>query len=142
MRGVASGAPPDPHPQALPFSRGSYGAIEHSARHLHILHVLQQPNKKHFKAQLPAVPTLFHLSNADKTVTEVPERLTRGAAAHLLPAPPQTSAQTMSLYVLGQFTINLCELHQQIHHHSDREATIQAEGGAANEKIRRRNGEN
>lgn len=78
----ASPGPPPP-----PFTRGSYKAIEHSARHLHILHVLQQPHKNHFKAPFPAVPTLFHLSNADNTVTEFPERPTRGTTAHLLPAP-------------------------------------------------------
>lgn len=56
--------------QASAFTQGSYRAIEHSARHLYILHVLEQPNKKHFKAALPVVPTLFYLSNTDKKVRD------------------------------------------------------------------------
>ena len=49
------------------------------------LHIPDKRNKKHFKATLPAVPTLFHLSNAYKTVREG-QMLLRGATAHLLPA--------------------------------------------------------
>lgn len=49
------------------------------------LHIPDKRNKKHFKATLPAVPTLFHLSNTYKTVEEG-QMLLRGATAHLLPA--------------------------------------------------------
>lgn len=35
------------------------------------LHISDKRNKKHFKATLPTVPTLFHLSNAYKTAVEV-----------------------------------------------------------------------
>lgn len=61
------------------------------------LHIPDKRNKKHFKATLPTVPTLFHLSNAYKTVAEG-QMLLRGATAHLLPA--STLLKTLLLFIL------------------------------------------
>lgn len=71
------------------------------------LHIPDKRNKKHFKVTLPAVPTLFHLSNAYKTVEEG-QILLRGTTAHLLP----TSAPLKMLLLLlkKEYTINLSHL--------------------------------
>lgn len=74
------------------------------SRHLHIL---DKRNKKHFKATLPAVPTLFHLSNAYKTVEEG-QTLLRGATAHLLPA--SAPLKTLLFLLKKEYTINLAHL--------------------------------
>lgn len=74
------------------------------------LHIPDKHNKKHFKATLPAVPTLFHLSNAYKTVEEG-QMLLRGATAHLLPA---SAPLKMLLFLLrNEYSINLSHLLSQ-----------------------------
>lgn len=71
------------------------------------LHIPDKRNKKHFKATLPAVPTLFHLSNAYKTVEEG-QMLLRGATAHLLPA--SAPLKTLLFLLKKEYTINLSHL--------------------------------
>ncbi len=71
------------------------------------LHIPDKRNKKHFKATLPAVPTLFHLSNAYKTVEEG-QILLRGATAHLLPA--SAPLKTLLFLLKKEYTINLSHL--------------------------------
>lgn len=81
-------------PSTQLFTSGSYRAIEHSPG------TSTSPTsatKKHFKATLPTVPTLFHLSNAYKTVAEG-QMLLRGATAHLLPA--STLLKTLLLFIV------------------------------------------
>lgn len=91
-------------PSTQPFTSGSYRAIEHSPG------TSTSPTsatKKHFKATLPAVPTLFHLSNTYKTFEEG-QTLLRGATAHLLPA---SAPLKMLLFLLKkEYTINLYHL--------------------------------
>lgn len=94
-------------PNAQPFTSDSYRAIEHSRG---TSTSLTSATKKHFKATLPAVPTLFHLSNAHRTVEEVQIPL-RGATAHLLPA---TAPLKMLLLLLrNEYIINLHHLLSQ-----------------------------
>ena len=71
------------------------------------LNIPDKRNKKHFKATLPAVPTLFHLSNAYKTVEEG-QMLLRGATAHLLPA--SAPLKTLLFLLKKEYTINLSHL--------------------------------
>lgn len=89
--------PPTIHQRLLQ----SYWAF---TRHLQIP---DKRNKKHFKATLPAVPTLFHLSNAYKTVEEG-QILLRGATAHLLPA--SAPLKTLLFLLKKEYTINLSHL--------------------------------
>lgn len=71
------------------------------------LHIPDKRNKKHFKATLPAVPTLFHLSNTYKTFEEG-QTLLRGATAHLLPA---SAPLKLLLFLLKkEYAINLYHL--------------------------------
>lgn len=89
-------------------------AMNHStASPTELLSIHQAPphpdkrNKKHFKATLPAVPTLFHLSNAYKT-TEEGQMPLRGATAHLLPA--SAPLKTMLFLLKKEYTIYLSHI--------------------------------
>lgn len=93
-----------PPPPLRPFSIGSYRAIEHS-RGTSTSRQAQQ--KAFFKATLPAVPTLFHLSKAYKTVKKGPILLW-GATAHLLPA--LAPLKMLLLLLENEYTINLSHL--------------------------------
>lgn len=89
---------PPQHSTIHQWLQQSYWAF---TRHLHIP---DKRNKKHFKATLPAVPTLFHLSNAYKTVKEG-QMLLRGTAAHLLPA---STSLKMLLFLLKKRIYHTC----------------------------------
>lgn len=101
----------------LPSSCGKPFSPQHSTIHQWLLqsywaftrhlHIPDKRNKKHFKATLPAVPTLFHLSNAYKTVEEG-QMLLRGATAHLLPA--SAPLKTLLFLLKKEYTINLSHL--------------------------------
>lgn len=95
---------PPQHSTIHQWLQQSYWAF---TRHLHIP---DKRNKKHFKATLPAVPTLFHLSNAYKTVEEG-QMLLRGTTAHLLPA--STPLKMLLFLLRKESTKNLSHLLSQ-----------------------------
>lgn len=64
LRRNCTAIPPTQHATIHQWLLQSYWAF---TRHIHIP---DKRNKKHFRATLPTVPTLFHLSNAYKTVVD------------------------------------------------------------------------